>query len=134
MTFVDRPLPESLELPTIGKLKRLANLRPRNPGQLNRVTRDLKEGLIEAAVNVGRDGAGTDGLVGFLEDTAIRHRKAFCGLLAKILPMQVTQEGGTTRIQTINVISVPTDNYLSTEDMERIRNQNRRTLEHEPSE
>ena len=117
--------------------KRLDNLKHegRKKGSTDKICRDLKEGIIEAAVNVGRDGAGTDGLVGFLEDTALHHRKAFCGLLAKVLPLQASPfSGGTTRIEAVNIISVPTDNYLSEEDMARIRNQNRRTLEHEPPE
>ena len=123
--FVDRPLPASLELPRLQaprpRDKRLDNLQHlgRTKGLRNKITRDLKEGIIDAAVIVGSDGCGTGGLTGFLVDLAMNHKKAYASLLVKLLPMQVTGSSGTTgsRIGTVNVISIPPGVHLSPEQL-----------------
>lgn len=54
----------------------------------------LKEAILDAAEDVGMDGKGMDGLVGYLRLVATRDAKAFCGLLGKVLPMQITGKDG----------------------------------------
>jgi len=61
----------------------------RPPGQPNKITRILKEAILQAAANVGKDGRGKGELVGYLERIAIQQPKAFCVLLGKVLPLQV---------------------------------------------
>lgn len=63
-------------------------------GTPNKTTATLKEAILAAAVAVGQDGSGKDGLVGYLKRVAIADVKAFAGLLGKVLPLQVTGEGG----------------------------------------
>ncbi len=92
----------------------------RRPGQVNKLTRDIKQGIVDAATNVGRDGSGEGGLVGFLEDLATNHKKAFASLLGKVLPLQINAGAMVQTIGTVNVISVPADHYLSAEDMRRL--------------
>lgn len=79
--------------------KREENLKPnkkgekrrggRVKGQPNKTTRLLKEAVILAAEQVGADGKGKDGLVGYLRHLAAAEPKAFVQLLARILPLQV---------------------------------------------
>jgi hypothetical protein len=130
MPYVDRPLPEALELPRLREArprdKRLDNLRQgpgigRVKGVQNKICRDLKEGCLEAAINVGRDGNGLDGLVGFLEDLARNHKRAFTSLLVKMLPMQLTADVNKSTINEVRIISVPAGGRLSPEQMERVQ-------------
>jgi hypothetical protein len=90
MPFQDRPLPANFEVSAIiqHKTKRTPPRKPK--GAIAKITRDLKEGIIDAAVIVGSDGEGTGGLTGFLVDLALHHKKAYAGLLAKVLPLQIS--------------------------------------------
>src|SRR4051812_42634900 len=121
--FVDRPLPEGLELSPL-RGKRLANLTLRGegraPGVPNKITKDLKEGVLTAAANIGRDGNGEGGLVGFLEDLALHHKKAFTSLLVKVLPMTGGYDGTPKPTIALNVVSIESGNYLSIADCERL--------------
>ena len=129
MPYVDHPLPEDLDLPSSAKspvTSGLKNLRygpgtGRAKGATDKISRDLKEGIIEGAVLHGYDGEGEGGLIGYCHHLAERHPKAYCGLLAKILPYNVHANVGGARIGSVNILSVPTDHYLSSEDAERLR-------------
>lgn len=67
----------------------------RAPGQRNKITRELKEAILNAAEMAGSNGKGKDGLNGYLYRLAMhRNPKIFGALLAKLLPMQLTGEGG----------------------------------------
>lgn len=59
----------------------------RKKGVPNKVTRLLKEDILEAAAQ-----AHPEGRVGYLRDQATKNPQAFLGLLGKVLPMQVTGE------------------------------------------
>lgn len=115
-------LPPSLELPVIGKEKSKLNLIPgqgRPAGVVNKITRDLKEGIISAAEIVGSDGNGEGGLTGFLVDLALHHKRAFASLLVKLLPMQVNGHVGS-HSTTVNIVGVEHDHYLSVQDIQRL--------------
>ena len=60
-------------------------------------------------------------MIGYCHHLAERHPKAYCGLLAKILPYNVHANVGGARIGSVNILSIPTDHYLSSEDAERLR-------------
>ena len=69
------PMPE-IELPVINPRKPGKRLfGPDNPppgkgrprGSVNKANKDLKNGLLTAAINLGRDGNGEGGLVGYCE-------------------------------------------------------------------
>jgi hypothetical protein len=62
----------------------------RKKGVPNKTTATLKEAILLAAEQVGENGAGKDGLVGYLRTVAATDVKAFASLLGKVLPMQVT--------------------------------------------
>ena len=138
--FADRELPADFEIKPIVK-RQYRGLRPFGPdnpapvkqkGAVAKITRDLKEGIITAAENIGSDGNGTGGLVGFLEDLGRNHKKAFASLLVKLIPMQISGDDTIgNRIGTVNVISIPHDTYLSSEDIERLRLPGR-AIEHTP--
>lgn len=63
-------------------------------GKPNKTTALLKEAILLAAENVGQDGKGKDGLTGYLMTLAKSQPKAFAGLLGRVLPLQLTGEGG----------------------------------------
>jgi len=63
-------------------------------GAVNKTTATLKEAILLAAAQTGKDGKGGEGLVGYLKRVAEEDVKAFSGLLGKVLPLQVTGEGG----------------------------------------
>lgn len=73
--------------------KQTGNIRGPGPGRPkgspNRITKALKDAIILAAEEAGYDGEGKDGLTGYLRHVAETDVKAFCGLLGRVLPMQV---------------------------------------------
>jgi len=125
MTFTDRPLPESLQLPRLcepkPRDKRWDNLRPtpRVKGTQNRITRDLKEGLIEGAVQCGYDDEGAGGLIGYCRRLAERHPKVYASLLAKLLPYNLNANVAAA-INEVRIFSVPPGAHLSPEQLKGI--------------
>ena len=63
-------------------------------GVPNKTTKSLREAILIAAEKSGGDQSGKDGLIGYLKRVADEDVKAFAGLLGKVLPLQVTGEGG----------------------------------------
>lgn len=73
--------------------------RPQPPGgsrkgKPNKTTALLKDAILLAAEQTGQDGKGKDGLTGYLRRVAQADVKAFSSLLGRVLPLQVTGEGG----------------------------------------
>jgi hypothetical protein len=66
----------------------------RPPGAQNKLTKTLKEAILQAAEDVGYDGEGDEGLVGYLKKVAKEDVKAFSSLLGKVLPMTVANPDG----------------------------------------
>ena len=61
----------------------------RQKGSPNKLTAQLKDMILQAL-----DESHPDGGVGYLKQTAIEHPAAFLTLVGKVLPLQVTGEGG----------------------------------------
>lgn len=95
------------------------NQQAKKRGQ-NKLTRDLKNGIIDAAVTVGSDGKGKGGLVGYLTMLARKYPKAYSSLLARVLPLQVSGGVGIGIIDAVNIVSVPGARYLAPEDVARM--------------
>ena len=76
-----------------GPVKKTGRKLPPGPGRpkglQNKITRELKEAILQAAEQTGKDGQGAEGLVGYLRRVAEEDVKAFSGLLGKVLPLQV---------------------------------------------
>ena len=132
MPFPNIELPADFELPLINPTPKKhpgnrANMtwagRGRLKGTRNKVTRDLKNGVLEAAIELGSNGEGEGGLVGYLKYLGWNHPKAFSHLLGKLLPMQLTSDGsiGARHIETVNILSVPSGNYLSQEQIDAVQ-------------
>ena len=136
MPYVDRPLPEGLKLPklrepTPAEKKRNANLihNGRIPGVVNKLSRDVKAGIINGAIAHGYDGAGEGGLDGFFRMCCERFPKNYMHLISKLVPLQVNSNVTGATINAVNIVSIPTGNYLSQEDIDRITGP--RQIEHE---
>jgi hypothetical protein len=68
----------------------------RAKGTPNRTTVLLKQAIIDAAEQVGRDGRGKEGLVGYLKMLAVKEKAVYARLLEKVLPLQLRVEDKTT--------------------------------------
>ncbi|MBR0847108.1 hypothetical protein JQ543_05050 [Bradyrhizobium diazoefficiens] len=86
----------------------------------NKITRDLKEGIIDAAIAVGEDGKGKGGLLGYLKMLARKHPKYYTQLLARVLPLQVSGGVDVGFIGQVNIVPVPGERYLTPEDVARM--------------
>ena len=73
-----------------GKPKPPAAGKGRPKGAKNKTTALLKDAILKAAEQAG----GKDGLVGYLKIQAEANPGPFMALLGKVLPMQITGEGG----------------------------------------
>ncbi len=70
----------------------------RKKGTPNKTTALLKDAILTAATDAGKDG----GLVGYLTAQAVLNPGPFMALLGKVLPMQLTgEDGGAVRLETI---------------------------------
>lgn len=76
-----------IETPKIGKGKAGPG-RPK--GMPNRTTALLKDAILQAAEGAG----GKGGMTAYLQAQALDNPGPFLALLGKVLPMQVTGEGG----------------------------------------
>ena len=94
----------------------------RKKGVANKITADIREGAIAGFARHGSNGRGEGGFAGFCFYLAKKHPKAAARIVEKLLPLQVngTGLGGGPSINTVNIISVPTDTYLSAEDISRL--------------
>lgn len=77
--------------------KQRENKPPRSPGRPkgspNKTTALLKDAILKAGEQAGNK-IGSEGLVSYLEAQAGANPGPFMALLGKVLPMQVTGEGG----------------------------------------
>lgn len=73
----------------------------RPKGLPNKTTRVLKDAILLAGEQSGNDQRGKGGLVGYLKRVADEDVKAFSGLLGRVLPLQVTGEGGKALVVTL---------------------------------
>ena len=64
----------------------------RPKGSPNKTTKILKDAILQAADEVGLDGKGKGGLVGYCKMVAVASPQAFCGLLGKVLPTQLSTD------------------------------------------
>lgn len=64
----------------------------REAGTPNKVTRALKEAILDAAELAGGEASegNPGGLTGYLQTLATGNPQAFAGLLGKVLPLQIT--------------------------------------------
>ncbi|MBR1070233.1 hypothetical protein ABIF66_008851 [Bradyrhizobium japonicum] len=105
------PTPQNLQLTPINPRQPKHRLPPgpgRSKGSVNKVCRDLKLGIVDAAIALGEDGEGRGGLQGYLQFLGRNHVKAFSHLLGKVLPLTVGADGpGISTVVAINITSVP---------------------------
>lgn len=80
-----------------------------NPGKpvgaKSKTTKVLKDAILLAAEQVGFDGKGNDGLVGYLRRVASEDVKAFASLLGRVLPLQLTGADGRTLAQELGELN-----------------------------
>lgn len=65
----------------------------RPPGSRNKVTRIVKEALLDSLEESGSDGKGKDGSVGYFVWLSRSEPVAYAALIARVLPMQLQVSG-----------------------------------------
>ena len=70
----------------------------RKKGVPNKTTAVLKDAILLAAEQVGEDSNGKDGLTGYLRMVAKTDVKAFAGLVGRVLPMTIGNDGGSALV------------------------------------
>ncbi len=132
-------LPPDLELPVLQPPKKphrftLDNQpagRGRKKGSVDRITRDLKRGVLLGAHNCGYDGKGLGGVDGFLLYCAQHHPRHYLALLGKMLPMNLNENAPGPGIGQVNIVSIPSGVHLTHEQIERTRRGEAFTLDHD---
>jgi hypothetical protein len=105
----------------------------RPKGSVDKVSRDLKAGILNGAISHGSDGAGAGGLDGFLAMCAARHPKHYMMLLGKLLPHVISGQGlGGNVAVSFNITSLPSGTFLSAESIERLKPE-MQLIEHDAS-
>lgn len=76
----------------VGKdAKRNTAGRPR--GSQNKISVEVKEAVVNAAMNIGYDGKGEGGLIGYLEKMAKIEPRSFMSLLGRCVPVNLVMKG-----------------------------------------
>lgn len=101
----------SKQVPDSGKRKPPAAGKGRPKGAVNKSTAKLKDAILLAAEQSGRDKAGKDGLVGYLRRVADEDVKSFSTLLGKVLPIQVAgdSENPIVTVSRIELVALTND-------------------------
>lgn len=68
----------------------------RKKGVPNLLTREMREAIVNAAIRLGADGKGKDGLEGYMMMLGSEEKKTFGMLLRAVLPMQVNASINTS--------------------------------------
>ena len=86
----------------------------RKKGVANRITRDIKYGITEAAIRHGSNGRGKGGLVGFFQYLLLTDLRS--NLIGRLVPLQLNADvsgGGTVNV---TIASVPSGHFLTLEE------------------
>ena len=123
-------MPITIELTAIATPKK-RGLRPYGPdnpppvkqrGQIAKITKSLKLGILDGAAAWGADGEGEGGLHGYLTMAAGKYPKQYLQLIGKVLPMTGGMGDDTVRpTVSLNITSIESGSYLSTEDIARLK-------------
>lgn len=92
----------------------------RAKGTVNKITRSIKDGIIDAAVAHGSNGKGKDGLPGFFQFLLRKDLKSFARLVGRLLPVNIKADENLAAAMggvTINVVTVENGRYLSEEEI-----------------
>ena len=79
-------------------------------------SKDVKEWLLAAAMNIGFDGKGKNGGAGFSERVGRKNPEALLAALTKLLPKDDV-EIPTVNVQTVNIVSVEPGRFLTREQI-----------------
>jgi hypothetical protein len=106
----------------------------RTRGIANKITRDIREGCIAGFAAHGLDGKGKLGFPGYIQFLATKHPKTASRLIEKLLPFVVNAPGFVSpTISTINVVSIPSGEYLSKETINHLQHQGSHAIDRVPA-
>ncbi|MCA1379835.1 MULTISPECIES: hypothetical protein [Bradyrhizobium] len=116
MTFgPDRPLPADFSVTPIAEPRRHGRGNPptKTKGAVAKITRDLKNGILDGAISCGSDGKGAGGLKGYLAMCARKHPKSYLNLLGKLVPHVIEGSIGPALVAQINIQAIPSGQYVT---------------------
>jgi hypothetical protein len=103
----------------------------RPKGALNKIPDDIRRDCVAGLAAHGYDGKGRDGLPGYVRLLAEKHPKQAARIIERILPLTVNGGGfGNRAIGQINIVSIPSGEYLSKNDAQKLREPH--TINHAP--
>src|SRR4051812_34694302 len=87
----------------------------RAPGVPNKINRDLRNGVIDAAVRYGRDGKGKGGLKGYFDFLSHEHPTLFAGFVGRLLPRHLDVDAAVTEVGPVfvSILPVASNTYVS---------------------
>lgn len=85
-------------------------------GSLNQITRDLKQGIVDAAIKHGSNGRGAGGLQGFFKYMIKNDLRAFASLMGRVIPLQINGNINGT-IAAVTITPVPAGHFLTAEQV-----------------
>jgi hypothetical protein len=105
----------------------------RKKGSVNKFPTDLRRDVVAGLAQHGSDGKGTGGFQGYVFWLASKYPKQAARIIERILPLTVNGSGlGASAVGTINVVSLPSNTYLSPDMIAKLSPGSVPLLEHEP--
>ena len=93
----------------------------RGMGKVNKLTADIKSGMMHSAIAHGRDGHGAGGLDGFCEWLLKNDLRAWCGIFGRLVPLQVhgdvVHHGAPLQV---NVITIPRGRHFTVDEARKV--------------
>ena len=79
-------------------------------------SRDVKQGVLGAAIAHGEDGKGKNGLQGFFAFLIEKNLRAFAGIISRLMPLQVnTDQKSENTLTSINIVSIPPGHFFGSD-------------------
>jgi hypothetical protein len=94
-------------------------LSKRTVGVANKLTRDIKQGMMQSAIEHGRNGRGLDGLPGFCAWLLANDLKSWCSIFARMVPLDLHAEVSHHNFQ-VNVVSIPRGRFFTKDEARKV--------------
>lgn len=105
----------------------------RKRGAINKITSDIKAGIISGFARHGSNGEGEGGFAGYCYFLARRHPRAAARLIEKLLPLTVNGSAVAKvgLINSVQIVTVPHDTFLNSDEIAKFQSATP-VIEHEP--
>ena len=100
-----------------------ATYQPKHRRTADRIPHNVKADVVAGLAAHGEDGKGKGGFRGYIKYLAGKYPKQAARLIERLLPpsVVVANTGPKASIHTVNVVSVPSGTFLSSEEIQNLR-------------